>query len=66
MKPVTNDSLVRQLNWRYATKKFNPARYATVNFTNPNPGETCPGAKGGRREGRGRQSPSKDPEFCSR
>jgi hypothetical protein len=28
-------------------KKFNPTRYAAVNFTNPNPGEACPGAKGG-------------------
>lgn len=26
MKPLTNESLVRQLNWRYATKRFNPAR----------------------------------------
>src|SRR5688572_32049041 len=26
MKPVNNDTIVRQLNWRYATKKFNPAR----------------------------------------
>src|SRR5690349_17882974 len=26
MKPVTNESIVRQLNWRYATKKFNSAR----------------------------------------
>ena len=28
-------------------KKFNPTRYATVSFANPNPGEACPGAKGG-------------------
>ena len=28
-------------------KKFNPTRYAAVSFANPNPGETCPGAKGG-------------------
>src|SRR5688572_33046549 len=26
MKPVNNETIVRQLNWRYATKKFNPAR----------------------------------------
>ena len=26
MKPVSNESLVRQLNWRYATKRFDPAR----------------------------------------
>jgi len=26
MKLVSNESLVRQLNWRYATKRFNPAR----------------------------------------
>jgi nitroreductase len=26
MRPVSNESLVRQLNWRYATKRFNPAR----------------------------------------
>jgi hypothetical protein len=30
-----------------ALKKFNPTRYAAVNFANPNPGEACPGAKGG-------------------
>ena len=28
-------------------KKFNPTRYGAVAFTNPNPGEACPGAKGG-------------------
>jgi len=28
-------------------KKFNPTRYAAVSFANPNPGEACPGAKGG-------------------
>jgi len=28
-------------------KKFNPARYSAVSFTNPNPAEACPGAKGG-------------------
>jgi hypothetical protein len=28
-------------------KKFNPTRYAAVNFANPNPAEACPGAKGG-------------------
>ena len=28
-------------------KKFNPTRYAAVTFANPNPGEACPGAKGG-------------------
>ena len=28
-------------------KKFNPTRYAALSFANPNPGETCPGAKGG-------------------
>lgn len=26
MKPVNNETIVRQLNWRYATKKFDPAR----------------------------------------
>jgi nitroreductase len=26
MKPVNNDTVVRQLHWRYATKKFDPAR----------------------------------------
>src|SRR5687768_10200218 len=26
MKPVNNDTIERQLNWRYATKKFDPAR----------------------------------------
>ncbi len=26
MKPVENETLVRQLNWRYATKKFDPAK----------------------------------------
>jgi nitroreductase len=26
MKPVHNETIVRQLNWRYATKKFDPAR----------------------------------------
>jgi nitroreductase len=26
MIPVNNETIVRQLNWRYATKKFNPAR----------------------------------------
>ena len=26
MKPVHNETIVRQLNWRYATKKFNAAR----------------------------------------
>jgi nitroreductase len=25
-KPVTNETLLAQLNWRYATKKFNPTR----------------------------------------
>jgi hypothetical protein len=30
-----------------ALKKFNPTRYAAVSFANPNPGEACPGAKGG-------------------
>jgi nitroreductase len=25
MKPVENETIVRQLNWRYATKKFDPA-----------------------------------------
>jgi len=28
-------------------KKFNPTRYAAVNFANPNPAEACPGAQGG-------------------
>lgn len=28
-------------------KKFNPTRYSSLSFANPNPGETCPGAKGG-------------------
>jgi hypothetical protein len=28
-------------------KKFNPTRYAAVNFANPDPGGACPGAKGG-------------------
>ena len=26
MKPVNNETIVRQLNWRYATKKFDPNR----------------------------------------
>ena len=26
MKPVSNDTVIRQLNWRYATKRFNPNR----------------------------------------
>jgi nitroreductase len=26
MKPVTNETIVKQLNWRYATKKFDPTR----------------------------------------
>jgi nitroreductase len=26
MKPVNNDTIVRQLNWRYATKRFDPDR----------------------------------------
>jgi nitroreductase len=26
MKPVNNETILRQLNWRYATKKFDPAR----------------------------------------
>jgi len=26
MKPVNNETIVRQLNWRYATKKFDPDR----------------------------------------
>jgi nitroreductase len=26
MKPVDNDTIVRQLQWRYATKKFDPSR----------------------------------------
>ena len=26
MKPVENDTVLKQLNWRYATKKFDPAR----------------------------------------
>src|SRR5438270_9560270 len=26
MKPVSNETIVRQLNWRYAVKKFNPNR----------------------------------------
>jgi len=26
VKPVSNETLLRQLNWRYATKKFDPAR----------------------------------------
>jgi nitroreductase len=26
MKPVDNDTIVRQLHWRYATKKFDPSR----------------------------------------
>jgi nitroreductase len=26
MKPVNNETIVRQLNWRYATKKFDPSR----------------------------------------
>lgn len=26
MKPVSNETIVRQLNWRYATKKFDPSR----------------------------------------
>lgn len=28
-------------------KKFDPTRYAAVSFANPNPGEACPGVKGG-------------------
>ncbi len=28
-------------------KKFNPTRYASVSFANPDPGGACPGAKGG-------------------
>ena len=31
-----------------ALKKFNPTRYATLSFANPNPGEVCPAAQGGR------------------
>src|SRR5215218_2101765 len=26
MKPVNNETIVRQMNWRYATKKFDPNR----------------------------------------
>src|SRR4051812_6217935 len=26
MKPVSNEVLLRQLNWRYATKKFDPTK----------------------------------------
>src|SRR5258706_1850952 len=26
MKPVNNETILRQLNWRYATKKFDPSR----------------------------------------
>src|SRR3954468_1447672 len=26
MKPVNNETIIRQLNWRYATKKFDPNR----------------------------------------
>src|SRR3954451_7833041 len=26
MKPVTNETIIRQLNWRYATKKFDAGR----------------------------------------
>lgn len=26
MKPISNEVLLRQLNWRYATKKFDPAK----------------------------------------
>jgi hypothetical protein len=26
MKPVNNETIVRQLNWRYATKKFDSSR----------------------------------------
>src|SRR5205085_11503117 len=26
MKPVNNETIVRQLNWRYATKRFDPDR----------------------------------------
>ena len=26
MKPVSNETVLQQLNWRYATKKFDPAR----------------------------------------
>lgn len=26
MKPVSNETLLRQLNWRYATKKFDPTK----------------------------------------
>src|SRR5687767_6898825 len=26
MKPVNNETIVRQLNWRYATKRFDPNR----------------------------------------
>jgi nitroreductase len=26
MKPVNNDTVIKQLNWRYATKKFDPSR----------------------------------------
>ena len=25
-KPVSNETLIRQLKWRYATKKFDPSR----------------------------------------
>ncbi len=35
-----------------ALKKFNPTRYASLSFANPNPGEVCPAAQGGR-AGRG-------------
>ena len=26
MKPVNNETIVRQMNWRYAVKKFDPSR----------------------------------------
>jgi nitroreductase len=30
MKPVSNETVLQQLNWRYATKKFDPARKITA------------------------------------
>lgn len=40
-------------------KKFNAARYASLSYANPNPGEVCAAAKGGRG---GKGAPSSDME----
>lgn len=41
-------------------QKFDPKRYASLSFANPNPSETCPAAAGGKGKGPAGPSPTED------